>query len=45
MMDAETFRPPLEMSAERSEAKQAAALAKWGRVIGGVARPFEAELR
>jgi hypothetical protein len=38
------FGPPLEMSAERSEAKQTASLAKRSRFAGDAIWPFEAEL-
>jgi hypothetical protein len=40
-----TLRPPLEMSAERSEAKQTATLAERSHITGGAIRRFEAELR
>jgi hypothetical protein len=36
---------PLEMSAERSEAKQTASLAKWSRVTARATQRLEAELR
>jgi hypothetical protein len=37
--------PALEMSAERSEAKQTAMLAERSRITGDATRQFEAELR
>jgi hypothetical protein len=45
MTNEATFCTPLEMSAERSEAKQTATLAKWSRLTGGTIRQFAAELR
>jgi hypothetical protein len=43
-MNEATFARPLEMSAERSEAKQTAALVKRSRFTRGATRRFEAKL-